>query len=123
MSNWDEYIFHDEDNIEFLDELIDLEPTDLFEALEDAVTLAWRHSEPGDVEYLNGLCAASVAAIWCGAPFSSASAADEHPFVREYIGQCSDKLQEQSSLLLDKELENQGEAAYEGLETFAEALT
>lgn len=123
MSNWDEYIFHDDDNIEFLDELIDLEPTDLFEALEDAVTLALRHSEPGDVEYLNGLCAASVAAIWCGAPFSSASVADEHPFVREYIGQCSDKLQEQSSLLLDKELENQGEAAYEGLETFAEALT
>lgn len=123
MSNWDEYIFHDDDNIEFLDELIDLEPTDLFEALEDTVTLALRHSEPGDVEYLNGLCAASVAAIWCGAPFSSASVADEHPFVREYIGQCSDKLQEQSSLLLDKELENQGEAAYEGLETFAEALT
>ena len=123
MSNWDEYIFHDDDNIEFFDELIDLEPTDLFEALEDAVTLALRHSEPGDVEYLNGLCAASVAAIWCGAPFSSASVADEHPFVREYIGQCSDKLQEQSSLLLDKELENQGEAAYEGLETFAEALT
>ncbi|WP_459611007.1 DUF4259 domain-containing protein [Corynebacterium urogenitale] len=123
MSNWDEYVFHDDDNIEFLDELIDLEPTDLFEALEDAVTLALRHSEPGDVEYLNGLCAASVAAIWCGAPFSSASVADEHPFVREYIGQCSDKLQEQSSLLLDKELENQGEAAYEGLETFGEALT
>ncbi|QFQ02956.1 hypothetical protein CUROG_08040 [Corynebacterium urogenitale] len=123
MSNWDEYIFHDDDNIEFFDELIDLEPADLFEALEDAVTLALRHSEPGDVEYLNGLCAASVAAIWCGAPFSSASVADEHPFVREYIGQCSDKLQEQSSLLLDKELENQGEAAYEGLETFAEALT
>lgn len=123
MSNWDEYIFHDDDNIEFFDELIDLEPADLFEALEDAVTLALRHSEPGDVEYLNGLCAASVAAIWCGAPFSSASVADEHPFVREYIGQCSDKLQEQSSLLLGKELENQGEAAYEGLETFAEALT
>lgn len=123
MSNWDEYIFHDDDNIEFFDELIDLEPADLFEALEDAVTLALRHSEPGDVEYLNGLCAASVAAIWCGAPFSSASVADEHPFVREYIGQCSDKLQEQSSLLLDKELENQGEAAFEGLETFAEALT
>lgn len=123
MSNWDEYIFHDEDNVEFLDELVDLEPTDLFEALEDAVTLALRHAKPGDVEYLNGLCAASVAAIWCGAPFSSATVADEHPFVRHYIGQCGDILQEQSSLLLDKELENLGDSAPEGLETFSEALT
>lgn len=123
MSNWDEYIFHDDDNVEFLDELVDLDQVDLFEALEDAVTLALRHAQPGDVEYLNGLCAASVAAIWCGAPFSSATVADDHPFVRQYIGQCDDKLQEQSSLLLDKELENQGESAQEGLETFVEALT
>lgn len=122
MSTWDEHIFHDEDNIEFLDDLAELDPEDLFEALEDAVTLAIRHSAPGEVEYANGLCAASVAAIWCGAPFSSATVADEHPFVRAYIGQCSDSLQEQAGALLDKEMERAGDDAPEGLETFAEAV-
>lgn len=123
MSVWDEVIFQDEDNIEFLDELVDMDQQDIEEALEDAVTLALRHASPGEVEYSNGLCAASVAAIWCGAPFSSATIADEHPFVRLYIGQCSDSLQERASTLLDRELELRGEDAPEGLETFSEALT
>ncbi|WP_312097023.1 DUF4259 domain-containing protein [Corynebacterium dentalis] len=123
MSVWDEVIFQDEDNIEFLDELVDMDQQDIEEALEDAVTLALRHASPGEVEYSNGLCAASVAAIWCGAPFSSATIADEHPFVRQYIGQCSDSLQERANTLLDRELELRGEDAPEGLETFSEALT
>lgn len=123
MSVWDEIIFHDEDNIEFLDELVDMEHEDIAEALEDAVTLALRHANSGEVEYTNGLCAASVAAIWCGAPFSSATIADEHPFVRQYIGNCPDSLQEQASTLLDKELDERGDDAPEGLETFSEALT
>ena len=123
MSVWDQVIFQDEDNIEFLDELVDMDQQDIEEALEDAVTLALRHAEPGEVEYSNGLCAASVAAIWCGAPFSSATIADEHPFVRQYIGQCSDSLQERASTLLDRELELRGEDAPEGLETFSEALS
>ncbi|MBC2682103.1 DUF4259 domain-containing protein [Corynebacterium anserum] len=123
MSNWDEYIFHDVDNVEFLDDLVDRDPADLFQAIEDAITFALRHAQPGDVEYLNGLCAASVAAIWCGAPFSSATVADEHPFVREYIGHCDETLQEQASLLLDKEIDRRGDSAPEGLETFAEALS
>lgn len=123
MSNWDEFIFHDEDNTEFLDEFVDLDREELVEALENAVTLAMHHAQPGDVEYTNGLCAATVAAIWCGAPFSSAVVADEHPFVRDMIGNCPDSLQERASLLLDRELESQGESAPEGLETFSEALT
>lgn len=123
MSVWDEVVFHDESNIEFLDELVDLDQEEISTALEDSVILALRHAEPGDVEFTNGLCAASVAAIWCGAPFSSAVIADEYPFVREFIGQCPDTLQEQASLLLDQELDSRGDDAPEGLETFSEALT
>lgn len=123
MSNWDEYIFHHEDSLEFLDELIDLEQDELVQALDDAVTLASNHAHPGDTEYTVGLCAASIAAIWCGATFSSSTVADEHPFVREFIGQCPDGLQERAGLLIDAAMQSWEDEVPEGLETFAEALT
>ncbi|KGM18496.1 MULTISPECIES: DUF4259 domain-containing protein [Corynebacterium] len=123
MSSWDEYIFAEQDNIDFLDELADLDEQDLYEALEDAVNLGLRTESPDDVEYLNGLCAASVAAIWSGAPFSSGVVAEDYSFIRSHIGSCETSLQELSAQLLDKELERAGDEAYEGLETYAEALS
>lgn len=123
MSSWDEYIFEEQDNEEFLDELVDLDEQDLYEAIEDAVNLGLRAGSHDDVEYLNGLCAASVAAIWCGAPFSTGAVTDEYPFIREHIGSCETSLQELSGQLLDKELERTGDDAPEGLETYSEALS
>lgn len=126
MSNWDHYIFSDEDNIDFLDELADLDEQDMMESLEDTVTIALRQPDTEHIEYRNGLCAATVAAIWCGAPFSAAIIADEHPFIRGHIGMCPDKLQELSLQLLDQETQRVEEAEdedFEGLETFVEALS
>ena len=129
MSNWDEFIFAQEDNVDFLDELADLDGPDLTEALVDAVNLALRDGQPGSVDHSIGLCAATVAAIWGGAPFSTATVADEHPFIRAHIGECPNSLQEVALQLLDGELERredrQDEDALEneGLETFVEALS
>lgn len=126
MSNWDEFIFSQEDNVDFLDELADLDGPELAGALVDAVNLALREEQSGSVDYSIGLCAATVAAIWGGAPFSTATVADEHPFIRAHIGECPTNLQEVALQLLDREMERrEGEEDLEaeGLETFVEALS
>lgn len=123
MSSWDEFIFEEPENVEFLEELTDLDDQDLFEAIEDAVNLALRATDTTDAEYLNGLCAASITAIWSGAPFSSSVVAGDYQFIREHIGNCESNLQELSAQLLDKELERVGDDSFEGLETYAEALS
>ncbi|MBC6795229.1 DUF4259 domain-containing protein [Corynebacterium sp. c9Ua_112] len=126
MSNWDELIFTQEDNVDFLDEVAELEGNEVAQALVDAVNLALRDGQPGSVDHSVGLCAATVAAIWSGAPFSVANVADDHPFIRAHIGQCPTNLQEVSLQLLDGEYERLSatEAVEaEDLETFVEALS
>ncbi|MGO1948599.1 MAG: DUF4259 domain-containing protein [Mycobacteriaceae bacterium] len=127
MSTWDDTVFAEESNAEFLDDCDDLEGEDLVQALTDASTLALNTegagTGSGNPDLDNGLCAATVAAIWSGAPFTAATTADEHPFIRERIGQCPDTLQEAALQLLDRELEEAGEDAPDGLETFVEALS
>ena len=87
MSTWDETVFADDTNTDFLADCDDLEGEALVGALQDACTLA-QDSDAGDEgravdpDYINGLCAATVAAIWSGTPFTSATVADEHPFIR-----------------------------------------
>jgi hypothetical protein len=128
MSTWDETVFADDGNADFLADCDDLEGEALVGALQDACTLALDSdaADEGravDPDYINGLCAATVAAIWSGAPFTSASVADEHPFIRAGIGQCPDTLQEAALELLDAELDSAGEDAPDGLETAVEALS
>lgn len=134
MSNWDEFIFSQEDNVDFLDELAELEAPEVVGALVDAVNLALRDGQPDSLDYSIGLCAATVAAIWGGAPFSTASVADEHPYIRAHIGECPANLQEVSLQLLDGEMERRAASANDGddtedgdeadgLETFVEALS
>lgn len=128
MSTWDETVFADDTNADFLADCDDLEGEALQTALQDACTLALDSdaADEGravDPDYINGLCAATVAAIWSGAPFTSASVADEHPFIRAGIGQCPDSLQGIALELLDAELEAAGEDAPDGLETAVEALS
>ncbi|HIW95476.1 MAG TPA: DUF4259 domain-containing protein [Candidatus Corynebacterium gallistercoris] len=128
MSNWDETVFGDEDNTDFLDELNDLDDRDLEEALEDAINTALHHAAISSGEYSNGLCAATIAAIWAGAPYSAATVADDHPFIRQHIGEVEGGLQELALQLLYKEHERRAEQMddsedAEGLETFVEALS
>lgn len=123
MSNWDEHIFDREENIDFLDELGELDVEDQTESLQDAITIATDQAQPGDSEYNVGLCAATIAAIWAGAPFSSTRITDDFPFIRENIGYVPEELQDTAGEFLDMELERLAEDAPEGLETFVEALS
>lgn len=122
MSSWDEAVFADENSVEFLAECDELDGADLVRALEDACTVALNHAEPGDADHMTGLCAATVASIWCGAPFTAAEVADDHPLVRSWIGECPDELREVALQLLDRHLETLGDGAPDGLETSVEAL-
>lgn len=72
MSTWDEHIFTSDVNVEFLDELISLEEDDIIEAIRDAIVLATDDSGATEDEEQNALAAATIAAIWAGAPFSAA---------------------------------------------------
>lgn len=123
MSSWDESVFADENSVDFLDECDELEGLDLVQALQDACTVALNHAAPGDPDHTTGLCAATVAAIWSGAPFTAAEVADGHPLVRARIGSCSDTLQEVALQVLDGYFESVGDDAPDGLETCVEALS
>lgn len=128
MSTWDETVFADEANTEFLEDCGELDGDELTDALRDACTLALNTDVAGqgrgvEPDYINGLCAATVASIWSGAPFTAASVADEHPFIRGGIGECPEDLQDAALELLDGELEASGDDAPDGLETAVEALS
>lgn len=123
MSTWDTHIFSDEASVELLRDVDDLEAEELMEALQDAVTIASDQATPGQSDYTQGLCAASIAAVWCGAPFAASNLASEHAFVRAYIGRCPEELQEAAFELLDAELARLGEDSPEGLDTYAEAVS
>lgn len=82
MSTWDTAIFNEETNVDFMDELASLDDDEVVEAVRDACLLAADDSASDD-EVLNGQAAATVAAIWEGAPFSAGDIADSYPFLRE----------------------------------------
>lgn len=132
MSIWDETVLADEANAEFLADCDDLDGGDLVDALRDACILASDAGTGGrpvgeqagnDADYANGLCAATVASIWAGAPFTAASVADEFAFIRAGIGECPERLQDAALQVLDAELEAAGDDAPDGLETAVEALS
>ena len=91
MSTWDEQIFTVDANTDFLDELVDLDFEDVFEAVRDAVLLAAKQ-DPSEEELLNGQAAATIAAIWAGAPFSAGEIADTYPFLRASSVELDEKL-------------------------------
>lgn len=123
MSTWDQYLFADESSADFLAECDDLEGRDLVQALQDACTVALNQAAPGEPDHTIGLCAATVAAIWSGAPFTAAEAADTHPLIRAHIGSCPDTLKEAALQLLDGYLDAVGDGAPDGLEIYVEALS
>lgn len=92
MSTWDDIIFNDEVNSEFLEELADLDDADILEALEDACLLIINQDNPTSEEELNGRAAATIAAILAGAPYSAGQIVEEYPFIRNLAGEGSESL-------------------------------
>ncbi len=117
MSAWDVAIFNEEDNIDFLDELSDLDNDDIVEAVRDACLLVLRQPNVNEMERLNGLAAATIAAIWAGAPFSAGDVADAYPFIRELIGTGDESLREAAAELLESVEDDRD------IEAFTEALS
>lgn len=116
MSSWDIAILGEEDNIDFLDELSELENDEILEAVRDACLLVLKQPNVTEVERLNGLAAATIAAIWAGAPFSAGDVADSYPFIRALTGSGDEALNAAASELLETVEED------EDVEAFTEAL-
>ncbi|MDO5032110.1 DUF4259 domain-containing protein [Corynebacterium sp.] len=117
MSTWDEHIFTDEDNVDFLDELANLDDDDIVEAIADACALATAGDGVSTEEERNALAAATIAAIWAGAPFSAGEVVASYPFIRDLTGSGSEALTENALELLEAVEED-----YD-LEPFIEALS
>ena len=116
MSTWDEHIFTSDVNVEFLDDLISLEEDDIIEAIRDAIVLANDDSGATEDEEQNALAAATIAAIWAGAPFSAGEVVSNYPYIRDLVGYSSETLNEKATSLLEDV-----EEEYD-LEPFLEAL-
>ncbi|MDO5097599.1 MAG: DUF4259 domain-containing protein [Corynebacterium sp.] len=99
MAAWDIEVFSRETNVDFLDDLANLDSEDIVEAVEDACQLVV-NGDPTAEEIDNGQCAATIAAIWAGAPFSASETADEYPFIRELVGSTSEELAENALVVL-----------------------
>ncbi len=116
MSTWDTDIFSTEANVDFLDELVELDSDSLVEAVRDAVLLAASPSPSGD-ELDNGRAAATIAAIWAGAPFSAGEVADTYGFIRGGFADVDEELAAAASGVLENV------DTEEDIEPFIEALS
>ena len=134
MTSWDEHALANDQVQDFLQEIqeeyedagADSDVETVVTALEDAVVIAQKQAARGDEDYAVGLAAASIAAIWSGAPYSISELADEYSVIRGGIGRASEVLQERAAQLLEDEseaLEEAGLEVPEGLETYHEALS
>ncbi|QGU02689.1 hypothetical protein CKALI_09170 [Corynebacterium kalinowskii] len=116
MGAWDIAIFADENNADFLDEMASLDSEDIVEAVEDAVALVASGKAVNEEETANGHLAATIAAIWAGAPFTAGEIAENYPFVRQLAGSGSELLRERAGAILE-EVDTE-----EDLEVYLEAL-
>ena len=101
MDPWDEYIFADDAVVDFLDELSDLDDDDIIEAVADACTLAVRDARISEEEKLQGQAAATIAAIWAGAPYSAGDVVTEYPFIRRLIGRGDEDLNASAATIFE----------------------
>ena len=81
MGAWDIEVLNADINEDFLDELSSLEGEDLVEGVVDAIMLVAKGNATSDEEESNGECAATIASIWAGAPYSASDAIDNYPFI------------------------------------------
>ncbi|MCT1451901.1 DUF4259 domain-containing protein [Corynebacterium sp. p3-SID1145] len=101
MSTWDMTIFNEDANVDFLDDIADLDHEDMVEAVRDACLLAMDKDNATEEELLNGQAAATIAAIWAGAPFSAGETADTYPFLRTAAADVDEKLVEAAVAILE----------------------
>ena len=106
MSTWDENIFSTDLNVDFLDEMANLDEEGVIRAVEDACEVA--HSKPklSEEEEQNAQAAATIAAIWAGAPFSAGEVVEDYPYIRELVGSGSETLTENALEVLENVEEN-----------------
>ncbi|AQQ14553.1 hypothetical protein CGLAU_02840 [Corynebacterium glaucum] len=123
MSTWDQEIFSAEANADFLDELAQLEPEEILEAVSDAVLLAAGGNSASEEEILNGQAAATIAAIWAGAPFSAGEIAESYPFIRSNPGEVSEQLNESAVTVLEKVSADADADSDTDIDQFIEALS
>lgn len=116
MSKWEQNVLTRDENVDFLDELNGLDSEDVVEAIQDAIVLA-SSGDASDDELSNGLAAATIAAIWAGAPFSAGDVVGAYPFIRELVGTIDEDMNEKALVLLEDVEED-----YD-LEAFIEALS
>lgn len=116
MSTWDTEIFSDDTNVDFLDELARLDEDEIVEAVRDACLLGAEDSA-SEEELLNGQAAATVAAIWAGAPFSAGEIAETYSFLRGTSAELDEKLIDAAVSILE------GVDAEEDVDQFLEALS
>lgn len=100
MSTWDTEVFSAEANVDFLDDLAELETEEIVDAVRDAVLLASSDTATQE-EIDNGRAAATIAAIWAGAPFSAGEVADSYEFIRGGVADVDEQLATAASALLE----------------------
>ncbi|MDO4908639.1 MAG: DUF4259 domain-containing protein [Corynebacterium sp.] len=124
MTTWDIHIFNADENQDFLDDLAnfyeDENYEDLVDTLVDICTLADSNGYANADEAANAACAATIAAIWAGAPFSAAEAVEDYPFIKGVGESPSDELIEHAGTVLEHVAEE--EENYD-LDVFLEALS
>ena len=102
MGAWDNKILNDPVNTDFLDELVALDDDEIVETVADACKLLLGDPHVTDDDRANGLCAATIAAIWAGAPYSAGDVVEEYPFIRELIGSGDESLYDDATSVLEE---------------------
>ncbi|MFC6318399.1 DUF4259 domain-containing protein [Corynebacterium gerontici] len=100
MSGWEDAIFGIDNNIDLLDELADLDASSIVAEVSDLVTIATKQGAEGD-EQDNALLAATLLAIWAGAPFSDSELAQDYPFILSLRGKGDEDTREAAAALLE----------------------
>lgn len=101
MSTWDLAIFNEDANVDFLDDLADMDHEETVEAVRDACLLALDKDNATDEELLNGQAAATIAAIWAGAPYGAGEIADTYSFIRASSVELDEKLVDAAVAVLE----------------------
>jgi len=117
VSTWDEDIFSTDLNVDFLEEMANLDEEGVIRAVEDACEVAHSKLQLSGEEEQNAQAAATIAAIWAGAPFSAGEVVEDYPYIRELVGSGSETLTENALEVLENV-----EEEYD-LEAFIEALS
>ena len=101
MSTWAMAIFDEDVNVDVLDDLAEMDFDERVEAVRDACLLARDKDNASEDDLLNGQAAATIAAIWAGAPFSAGETADTYSFLRASSAELDEKLIDAAVTILE----------------------